>query len=199
MMMSDDEMAEITGAWDYSTLPSNIRIGRDCFLERRDSFNRFRSTRDPGLVIDDRVRVYTWTTFNVEPAGLIEVGHDSILVGAVFMCADHIRIGQRVIVSYNVTIADSDFHPLDPEQRKRDAIANAPMGDKSRRPTLITRPVVIEDDAWIGIGAIILKGVRIGAAARIGAGAVVARDVPPGQAVAGNPARLISTDGGAGE
>jgi 2,3,4,5-tetrahydropyridine-2,6-dicarboxylate N-succinyltransferase len=53
-------------------------------------------------------------------------------------------------------------------------------------------PVVIEDDAWIGIGAIVLKGVRIGAGARVGAGAVVARDVPAGASVEGNPARVVT-------
>ena len=114
---------------------------------------------------------------------------DSTLVGAVFMCAESIRLGRRVIVSYNVTIADSDFHPLDPEERKRDAMANAPEGDKSRRPAIISKPVVIEDDVWIGIGAMILKGVQVGRGARIGAGAVVTRDVPAGATVTGNPAR----------
>lgn len=191
--MNDQELREITGAWDYATLPKNVRVGRDCFIERRHSFASFRSTRDPGLVIGDRVRIYTWAAFNVEPAGLIEIADDCTLVGPVFMCAEHIQIGRRVIVSYNVTIADSDFHPLDPEQRKQDAIANAPLGDKRRRPPLICKPVVIEDDVWIGIGAIILKGVTIGAGARIGAGAVVARDVPAGACVGGNPARPIST------
>ena len=53
---------------------------------------------------------------------------------------------------------------------------------------LRTRPVVIEDDAWIGIGAIVLKGVTIGAGARVEPGAVVTRDVAPGARVAGNPA-----------
>lgn len=182
----------VTGRWDHASLPRNIRIGGDCFLERRDSFKRFRSVREPGLVLGDRVLVYTWTEFNVEPGGVVEVGDDSVLAGAVFMCAESIRIGRRVIVSYNVTIADSDFHPRDPELRKLDAIANAPEGDRRLRPTVLAKSVVIDDDVWIGIGAIILKGVRIGRGARVGAGAVVTSDVPADATVAGNPARIMA-------
>jgi acetyltransferase-like isoleucine patch superfamily enzyme len=183
---------EITGEWDYKTLDRNIIVGKDCWLERKDSFARFRSVLTPGLVLGDRVRVYTWTTFNVEPRGRVEVGDDSLLVGAIFMCARHIVIGKRVIISYHVTIADSDFHPKDPELRKLDAVANAPQGDKSQRPGIVSAPVVIEDDARIGIGAIILKGTRVGKGACVGAGAVVTSDVPSGATVEGNPARIVS-------
>ncbi len=193
--ISAEELKEITGGWNFATLPKNIRVGHECYLERKDSFKRFRSTRELGLVLGDRVKVYTWTEFNIEPTGMLEVGDDSTLVGAVLMCAESVRIGRRVIVSYNVTIADSDFHPRDSELRKGDAIANAPEGDRSQRPALISKPVVIEDDAWIGVGAIILKGVRIGRGARVGAGAVVTTDVPEGAMVAGNPARLVTPGG----
>jgi acetyltransferase-like isoleucine patch superfamily enzyme len=189
---NDSSMGVWTGTWDYGVLPKNVVLGRDCWIERKDSFARFRSAQQPGLVLGDRVRVYTWTTFNVEPSGMIEVGDDSILVGPTFMCAQRISIGRRVVISYQVTIADADFHPIDPELRRQDAIANSPSGDRSHRPSYIFRPVVIEDDAWIGIGAIILKGVTIGRGARVDAGAVVTSNVPPGAIVAGNPARLIS-------
>lgn len=185
------EIEEMTGTWDYSTLPANIQIGEGCYLERKDSFARFRSQMEPGLKLGRGVRVYTWTTFNVEPSGIVEVDDDSMLVGVVFMCAGRISIGKRVIISYNVTIADCDFHPRDPEQRKQDAVANAPQGDRSQRPPLVSRPVVIEDDVWVGISAIILKGVHIGRRARISAGSVVTANVAPGMMVAGNPARVI--------
>lgn len=183
---------EILGGWDLALLPANVRIGAACLVERRDSFTRFRSLRDPGLVLGDRVRVHTWTEFNVEPAGRIDIGSDSVLVGAVFMCADRITIGERVVISYQVTIADSDFHPTDPADRRRDAIANAPGGDRASRPVITTAPVRIDDDAWIGIGAIVLKGVHIGRGARVLAGAVVTRDVGAGVTVGGNPARPVT-------
>lgn len=185
------EFDDIKGSWNYEELPRNIIVGEECWFERKQSFERFRNELDLGLRIGDRVKVYTWTSFNVEPQGLIEIGDDTILVGCVFMCADYIKIGKRVLVSYNVTIADSDFHPIDPDERMRDAIANAPYGNKKQRPPLITKPVIIEDDAWIGIGAIILKGVRIGQGARVEAGAIVTSDVPAGATVSGNPARVL--------
>src|SRR5262245_26178291 len=159
-------VGELTGDWDYRTLPPNVVVGARCFLERKDSFKRFRSTREPGLTLGDRVKVYTWSAFSVEPSGRVTVGADSTLVGAVFMCAGDVTIGERVVVSYGVTIADCDFHPLDPDERMRDVIANAPEGDRSQRPPLVSRPVVIGDDVWVGIGAIILKGVTIGCGAR---------------------------------
>ena len=187
--MTPEEFAEIEGTWDYGTLPANVRLGSGCWIERKESFQRFRSSRDPGLVLGTNVRVHTWTVFNVDPTGQLEVGDDCVLVGATFMCADRISLGRGVVVSDHVTIADSDFHPLDPDARKLDAIANAPFGDRSERPPIKTRPVVIGDGVWIGIGAIILKGVTIGRNARIGAGAVVVRDVPEGGHVAGNPAK----------
>jgi acetyltransferase-like isoleucine patch superfamily enzyme len=187
---AEREIDEVTGGWDYTTLPANVKLGRNCFIERKESFARYRSIQEPGLVMGDDVKVYTWATFNVEPKGQLFIGSGCVLVGPVFMCAERITIGDRVILSYNVTIADSDFHPLDPEDRRCDAVANAPFGDKSRRPIIATQPVELADDAWVGVGAIILKGVRIGKGAQIGAGAVITRDVPEGARVFGNPATI---------
>jgi maltose O-acetyltransferase len=53
------------------------------------------------------------------------------------------------------------------------------------------KPIVIEDNVWIGGSAILLPGVRIGRNGVVGAGAVVSRDVPANTVVAGNPARVI--------
>lgn len=184
------DVSEFVGNWDYTMLPANVRIGEGCYLERKDSFQRFRSRHNPGLVLGNRVYVYTWTVFSVEPEGTIVVGDESILVGAMFWCAENIIIGKRVTISYNVTIADSDFHPREPGLRRQDAIAIAPPENQNPRPPLITQPVIIEDDVQIGIGTIILKGVHIGAGAQIGAGSVVTANIPAKAVVAGNPARI---------
>lgn len=186
------DLRTVTGAWDYGALPANVRLGRGCWIERPQSFERFRSTRMPGAVLGDGVIVYGWTVFNVEPSGAVTVGEGSILVGAIFMCHQRIEVGRGVVLSYEVTIADSDFHPRDPAQRRRDAEASAPFAGPIERPEIDSRPVRIGDGAWIGIGAIILKGAQIGAGARVGAGAVVTRDVPANATVEGNPARVVA-------
>ena len=159
---------------------------------RRETFQRFFSERDPGLVLGDRVEVYTWSGFGVGRNGLVEIGDDVVLVGAQIMCDEHISIGARTIVSYAVTIADSDFHPHDPDQRRLDAIANAPSAT-APRPPFAVRPVLIEEDVQIGMGAFILKGVRVGRGSIILPGTVVTSDAPPRSVVGGNPGRVIET------
>jgi galactoside O-acetyltransferase len=52
-------------------------------------------------------------------------------------------------------------------------------------------PIVIRDKAWIGFGAIVLKGVTIGEGAVVGAGSVVTKDVPDWTVVGGNPAQVL--------
>jgi len=182
---------QLRGGWDRSLLPPNVRLGEGVLMDGLHSLRRFRSKRDPGLVVGAGVRIHTWTEFSVEPGGLVEIGEGSTLVGAVLMCAERITIGRDVIISYHVTIADADFHPHDAGERRADAIAIAPDAVATSRPAYVSRPVTIGDGVWIGVGAMVLKGVTIGAGARIGPGAVITRDVPAGTSWEGNPARPV--------
>jgi acetyltransferase-like isoleucine patch superfamily enzyme len=78
-----------------------------------------------------------------------------------------IEIGDRVMISWDVTLLENNYH------------ANS------------RGPIRIEDDVWIGCHAIILSGITVGRGAVVAAGAVVTKDVPPHTLVAGNPARAI--------
>jgi len=80
---------------------------------------------------------------------------------------------------------------LDP-QRLIDAQALAPyFKDRPPRPKLKTAPVKIGDNVWIGMGAVILKGVTIGDNSVVAAGAIVTKSIPPNTIVAGNPALVV--------
>jgi acetyltransferase-like isoleucine patch superfamily enzyme len=87
-------------------------------------------------------------------------------------CSRSITIGREVLISWDVNIIEHDYH--------------APGGDVPE-----PKPIVIEDEVWIGVRAIVLKGITIGRGAIVAAGSVVTRDVPPFTLVAGNPAREI--------
>lgn len=93
-----------------------------------------------------------------------------------FLDSNMITIGDYVMIGPNVTIVTPN-HSRDPIKR--------------RRVGTISKPVVIEDDVWIGSGATILPGVTIGNGAIVGAGSVVTKDVPAGKTVGGNPAKII--------
>jgi acetyltransferase-like isoleucine patch superfamily enzyme len=76
-----------------------------------------------------------------------------------------------------------------------DCISSFPFKQIARNENVIEAyskgPIIVEDDVWIGIEAIILSGITIKRGAVIGAGAVVAKDVPPYAVVVGNPAKVI--------
>lgn len=98
----------------------------------------------------------------------------------VFGVNDAITIGCDVMIAQAVTIRDTD-HGFSEAAR--------PMASQG----IVTSPVVIEDDVWIGHGAAILKGVRVGTGSIVAAGAVVIRDVPPYSIVGGVPAKVIGS------
>lgn len=102
-----------------------------------------------------------------------------------------IKIGDRVLVSANVTIHDTDSHPIAPKTRFAQTKEIFGSGHPKAISEIGSAPIIIGDDAWIGAGAVILKGVSIGDAAIIGAGSIVTQDVPSNSIVAGNPARQV--------
>jgi acetyltransferase-like isoleucine patch superfamily enzyme len=183
--------ASVPGDWFQGTIPSNIVVGENCVIDSSFCFKHFFSTQPAGLRLGRDVTLWR-TSLAAEDNGIIEIGDGSYVANASLVCSSGITIGARTMIAGGVTIADSDFHPLEPAARLADTIALSPRGDRHHRPTVLAARVVIGDDVWIGWNATVLKGVRVGAEAVIEPGAVVTRDVPAGARVAGNPARVVS-------
>ena len=180
--------------WWPRPIPEGVSWGDGFYLETAQVFRHFRSRQEGALTFGKHVSCYAGCSFSLGERGTCTVGDYTLLNGALIMAEERIEIGSYCLISWNVGIADSDFHPLDPAQRRQDALALAPfLADRPERPPLVTRPVIIRDNVWIGMGAVILKGVTIGENAVVAAGAIVTRDVPANSVVAGNPAKIVKT------
>lgn len=182
--------AALPGDWYAGRVPANVEAGDNAVVDSSFCFKHYFSTAPVGLRVGRDVTLWR-TSIAADGEAVIEIGEGSYVANASLVAAGRITIGARCLIAGGVTIADSDFHPLEPAARLADTVALSPVGDRARRPSLDVRPVVIGDDVWIGWNATVLKGVRIGAGAVVEPGSVVTRDVAAGARVAGNPARPV--------
>lgn len=143
---------------------SQINIGRDCLIEG----SLVTETNASQIVIGNNVYV----------GG-----------GSLIECVKSIVIEDDVLISHGCILADSDNHSIIYGMRRKD-LADWKKGDHDW-DTTISIPIKIAKGAWIGMRAIVLKGVTVGEGAVVGAGSVVTKDVPPYTIIAGNPAKII--------
>jgi len=167
----------------YDPLDPELAAGR---ARARDLCQALNATREGD--VDERRRILT---------ELFGAGGESVWMQPPFFCdyGANIELGERVFFNFNCVVLDvcrvvigdhtlfgpavqiyTPMHPMDAELRRKEEYG---------------RPVEIGSDVWVGGGAIILPGVRIGSRSVIGAGSVVTRDVPEGVFAAGNPCRVI--------
>lgn len=188
--VNDDR--SVQSDWWPKPIPANVHFGRGFYCESAQVFRQYRALGARALVFGDHVSCYSGCSFALGEHGTCTVGDFTLLNGAIVMAEERVEIGSHCLISWNVGIADSDFHPIAAADRRRDAEALAPFFEnRPPRPQLRTARVSIGDNVWIGMGAIILKGVTIGENSVVAAGAVVTKPVPANVVVAGNPAVVI--------
>jgi acetyltransferase-like isoleucine patch superfamily enzyme len=142
-------------------------------ISLRVSLRGSRARLPPGVEVGRHTYGYDGETFSMFTEGA------RIVVGAFCSISPQVRIlGGGEHITNRVTTFPLNALIFDP--RKRNAIDAVDEG-----------PTVIGNDVWIGIGATILAGVRIGDGAVIGASTVVTRSVPPYAVVVGNPGHVI--------
>jgi acetyltransferase-like isoleucine patch superfamily enzyme len=126
------------------------------------------------------------------PSGEIEVGRDCFIgEDTRIWSMVSVTIGHRVLISHNVNIHDNNSHSLSAGKRHKHYLDIITTGHPLRTDDIDRKPIVIEDDVWIGFNSTILKGVTIGRGAVVGACSLVTKDVAPFTIVAGNPAQPI--------
>jgi acetyltransferase-like isoleucine patch superfamily enzyme len=162
------------------------RLWQPVYVSLRGLVRAVRSCQDAGWRLYLRLvlgrcgkGLQTQRPFVILAPGQVEFGEDVSFNAYLHIWGTGgVKIGNRVLIASHVAITSSTHDPSAPVM----------MG------TIVHRPVIIEDDVWIGAHSVILPGVHVGHGAVIAAGAVVTRDVPAECTVAGVPARIVKAD-----
>lgn len=132
------------------------------------------------LEIGERVRINSGpvtTEIGVREGARMTIGRQTFInYGCSISASLLVTIGPRCNIGSLVILMDNDFHSVDPDRRDEPPPS---------------APIILEENVWVGVRAVILRGVTIGAGSVVAAGSVVSKDVPPRSLVGGVPARLI--------
>lgn len=127
-----------------------------------------------GSLLADNCQFYSGVRLEIGVNGRLEIGNGSYVNrNTLIVCEQRIDIGKNCKIAWDVIIMDSDLHPVNSEP-------------------LVNKPVLIEDNVWVGCRSIILKGVKIGEGAVLAAGSIVTKDIPAFTIWGGAPAKLIT-------
>lgn len=174
--------------WRFYLRRKGVQVGNNIALKGKPQVMRFSGRIRIGDNVSIRSHDFGYHASLYAPTRLmtdtrenatIEIGDNTRINGASIHATRKICIGKNCLIGANVTILDSDGHGLHPNDRH---LINP-----------VSSPVIIEDNVWIGINCIILKGVQIGKNSAIAAGSVVTKSIPPNSVAAGNPARVVKT------
>lgn len=159
---SKKSIININGNLELGTNSLSVNNGRNVLL---------RMDKDSTLNVKGNASFYYGCDIIIFEGASFSIGNSFINSDAKIRCHKAITIGNNCVISHDLTIMDSNAHSLN--------------GDKK------TKPIIIEDNVWIGSRVTILSGVTIGNGAVIAAGSIVNKDVPPKCLVGGVPAKVI--------
>jgi acetyltransferase-like isoleucine patch superfamily enzyme len=124
------------------------------------------------------ITLFTPCHISIIDNAIINIGNNVSLNGTTITSRNKVCIGDNAQIGPNTIIIDNDGHPIWPPEDRW-----AKKGPSA--------PIIIQNDVWIGMNCIILKGVTIGYGSVIAAGSIVIKDVEPNSLYAGNPAKKI--------
>ncbi|MBR7086069.1 MAG: sugar O-acetyltransferase [Prevotella sp.] len=162
---SDDLYADVQRTM---RLAAEMNTGYHTEAEVRDYMRQI-----TGSEIDETLRIFT--PFHINYGKKTTFGRDCFVnFGCTFLALGGITIEDDVFIGPQCVLA-TEYHPENPETRH----------------SLLTKPIVVKRNAWLGANVTVLAGVTIGENTIVAAGSVVTKDVPDNMVVAGSPARVI--------
>jgi acetyltransferase-like isoleucine patch superfamily enzyme len=183
----------IEGDWYGGGIPGNVALGDHVYLDSSYGFAAFGSERQDALVLGEACGVYDRAAVVTCRSAVIRIGPYTCLNGSYLICSRRMTIGAHCLLSWGTVLTDSWPDASSASIRTRRAVLEAASRDDLRllEPSWPPRPVVLEDNVWVGFDAVVLPGVTLGRGCVVGCKSVVWEDVPPYAVVSGNPARIL--------
>ena len=157
--------------------PGKVYIGDNLVFRSGDGLN----------ALSRNIRGMIFTETN----GVIRIGNNVGISSACLWAKNEIFIGDNVNIGADCLIMDTDAHPHDVLQRRREYCKS--VGETEYKKCILSAPIIIEDDVWVGARCQILKGVHIGSRSIIAAGSVVNKDIPSDVIAGGVPCKVIKS------
>jgi acetyltransferase-like isoleucine patch superfamily enzyme len=186
---------KILKIWWQFTVPMRLRaqgveLGSNCHFYGMPILG---VTEGSSIIIGDRVTLCSDSRFTalgvnhpviirtLRSGARIVIGSDCGISGGSICSAISVELGNEVLLGANVTIADTDFHSINPKNRRHNPNVKEVQ----------VNPVRVDDNVFIGTGAVVLKGVYIGKNSVVGAMSLVSKNIPTNEIWAGVPAVLV--------
>jgi len=182
-----DQPLRLPHDWYPGDIPANVQLGCDVFIDTSYAFAAFHSKLHPGLSMGAAAGSYDRSSFVVGPSGVVTVGDYTCLNGTYIICEERITIGAHCLLAWGSVLSDS--WAVAPVAARRAALRAVVQGHlPSPAPP---QPVTLEDNVWVGFGAVVLPGTTLGRGCVVGCRTVIAMNVPPYAVVVGDPARIV--------
>jgi acetyltransferase-like isoleucine patch superfamily enzyme len=183
-------LAKLRKKWHHVLLSQQATIGNGSFFYESAMVENIQQNKVK-IQIGDNTHVRGELLIFPHGGGISIGNYCYIGEGTRIWSAQHITIGNNVLIAHNVNIHDNISHPIEATLRHKHFKDIITDGHPQTDIDLKAQSVLIKDNAWIGFNATILKGTTIGNRAVVGACAVVTKDVPDDAIVVGNPAHII--------
>ncbi|WP_207495203.1 acyltransferase [Aridibaculum aurantiacum] len=189
-----NEQGELSIEYDWypAPLPKNIHLDEMTYPDTAYSFATFHSEKKDGFKLGYASGNYGHSIIMAGKSGVINVGKYVVLECTNLISNSSIFIGDHCMFSWGSIVTDSWLNLQSSSIGTRREMLKEAAHSKTRHVEFLhPKPVIIEENVWVGFDAIIMPGVHLGRGCIVGCKAVVREDVPPYAVVTGNPARTI--------
>jgi acetyltransferase-like isoleucine patch superfamily enzyme len=183
----------IEGDWYDKGLPASVTVADSAYIDTSYGFTAFRAIQPGALFIDEASGCYDRSSFIVSENGKVEVGKFTILNGTTIVCKEQIVIGNHCMLAWGSVLTDTWVNAGMLSLKARQALLIVAAEDPTRSYPFFgrARPIVLEDNCWVGFDSVILPGVRLGRGCVVGCKTIISNDVPPYAVITGSPARIV--------